>query len=337
MEAAEKFRVVKAENVKERTEILYKLAQSYINREASHDDHINDDRGKTVNPGETEVVEESLEGWSQNRMRGFKKTQRSESTSYPNSESKRNVGQSRHNSSNPVEPRQESSSDQNKTQSQGSSRTETPSKISYCHYFSNFGECEYERKTDRKCEYVHSRNVPVCIDGRSCTRSKCMFKHPNPAPKNQPFLEQQSQQLKPNMENQTIHPYQWIPPWLLNGMMNQYTVLNPWQTPHPTSQATPWQRSSTIKKRTRRGYGGKRGENGNFQVNLSLLGNNINGLNSKIDSLSSNLVFFSPSILTIQETKLRIKGSITLNGYKGCQVKFHSVHFRVTLLIIAML
>ena len=73
---------------------------------------------------------------------------------------------------------------------------------------------------------------------------------------------------------------------------------------------------SALKKKTRRGYCGKRGENGNFQVNLSLLGNNINGINSKIDSLSANLVTFSPSILTIQETKLRIKGSIKLNGYK---------------------
>ena len=71
-------------------------------------------------------------------------------------------------------------------------------------------------------------------------------------------------------------------------------------------------------KRTRRGWG-KGGNRNKSQklVKLSLLGNNVNGLKSKKDSLSNLLQQFNqPSIITLQETKLRFNGTFKLNGYQ---------------------
>ena len=52
-------------------------------------------------------------------------------------------------------------------------------------------------------------------------------------------------------------------------------------------------------------------------VQFSIMGTNAAGLKTKKDSLVNNLkVFNNPSCITIQETKLRIKGSLKLNNYQ---------------------
>ena len=67
------------------------------------------------------------------------------------------------------------------------------SKISYCHYFSNFGKCTFEEKTGRKCKFSHQK-APHCNFDLNCNRKKCMFSHtktsPNQgSPNKQPFLD----------------------------------------------------------------------------------------------------------------------------------------------------
>ena len=54
-----------------------------------------------------------------------------------------------------------------------------------------------------------------------------------------------------------------------------------------------------IRKKCRRGVNrkGKR----NVSLTLSVLGNNVNGLHNKIDSLLNNISYFKPSIITLQD------------------------------------
>ena len=73
-------------------------------------------------------------------------------------------------------------------------------------------------------------------------------------------------------------------------------------------------------KKTRRGYGkGKnrmKVKNNSGKVRLSLFGTNANGIISKIDSLKHNINIFNPSIITLQETKVKRKGLVKLPGYQ---------------------
>ena len=47
-----------------------------------------------------------------------------------------------------------------------------------------------------------------------------------------------------------------------------------------------------------------------------MLGNNANSLGNKLESLKNNISYFGPSVITIQETKFKTKGSVSLPGYK---------------------
>ena len=49
---------------------------------------------------------------------------------------------------------------------------------------------------------------------------------------------------------------------------------------------------------------------------MSILGSNANGIGSKINSLLDNVTVFNPSIITIQETKVRKKRSIKIPGFE---------------------
>ena len=46
------------------------------------------------------------------------------------------------------------------------------------------------------------------------------------------------------------------------------------------------------------------------------MGNNVDGVKNKIDSLMNNISCFKPSIITLQETKLTTKGRIKIKGYE---------------------
>ena len=92
----------------------------------------------------------------------------------------------------------------------------------YCHYFSNYGKCLFEERTGGTCKFQH-KSAPMCKNGMSCQRSKCMYKHPNYEGRqtNQTFLEQ-SQFPQRN----------FCPPW-------QLQMMNPWlsQSQYPQN---PW-------------------------------------------------------------------------------------------------
>ena len=54
----------------------------------------------------------------------------------------------------------------------------------------------------------------------------------------------------------------------------------------------------------------------NVKMNLSIMGNNVNGITSKLDSLENNVREFQPTFITLQETKVRKKGLIKLANYQ---------------------
>ena len=72
--------------------------------------------------------------------------------------------------------------------------------------------------------------------------------------------------------------------------------------------------SIKYRKKSRRGFNRK--GKGNISLTLSILGNNVDGLKNKVESLLNNISCFKPSIITLQETKLNTKGMVRLNGYE---------------------
>ena len=46
------------------------------------------------------------------------------------------------------------------------------------------------------------------------------------------------------------------------------------------------------------------------------MGSNSNGIQAKKESLKENINHFKPSVITLQETKLRKQGTIKLPGYQ---------------------
>ena len=74
-------------------------------------------------------------------------------------------------------------------------------------------------------------------------------------------------------------------------------------------------------RKTRRGWGRKNARK-NFEKKLheqefSIFGSNANGIQGKLDSLKNNInTFQKPTCINIQETKMRFKGIIRLEGYQ---------------------
>ena len=66
------------------------------------------------------------------------------------------------------------------------------------------------------------------------------------------------------------------------------------------------------RRKIRRGWGGK---NRNM-ITFSILASNANGLKGKFESLKNNINYFKPSCIIIQESKLKSKGTLKLNGYQ---------------------
>lgn len=66
-----------------------------------------------------------------------------------------------------------------------------------------------------------------------------------------------------------------------------------------------------IEQKTRRGYG-RKNRNRQRKVNQSI----ANGIQAKKESLFGNINVFRPSVITLQETKLRKTGLLRLPGYQ---------------------
>ena len=74
---------------------------------------------------------------------------------------------------------------------------------------------------------------------------------------------------------------------------------------------------SLVGEKTRRGYGKKNRKkinNGMKKLEVTLLGFNANGIKAKKDSLEENIDNFQPSVITLQETKLRKHENFKLKG-----------------------
>ena len=247
-EANDKYRMVKAENeaLKEKVDVLFKLGRSYINRnetdnlekpgtEKKTKEDTNVNRKGTEND-DIEIVEEvsneDLVTWTQNKLRGFKRASpASAPLKQTNNKSAKQTPASRTSSmssSSPQPPTVASppSPDSGRTNSPSPPPTPTQGSTRYCHYFVNYGRCNFEERTGNKCKFVH-RQAPMCNSGINCTRQRCMFTHPKPSENLQrnSFL---GQILPPS-------PWNFINPWV-NQTQNAWNVPLPWNNRMNTNQ-----------------------------------------------------------------------------------------------------
>ena len=73
-------------------------------------------------------------------------------------------------------------------------------KVRFCHYWNNFGSCQYESKTQRKCKFQH-KTAPRCNFDGHCGRKFCMYTHTN---QNFAFLVRP----QPQQQMQAVFPSQ---------------------------------------------------------------------------------------------------------------------------------
>ena len=228
LEATEEVRVLKSDNtaLKERIDILYKLAKSYLDRfEPSTSDRTPEQEKKVVISDEVEVLEDSrsttpsLNAWTKSKVRGFKKT----SPLSPNTEQEQIEDNGSSNVMQDIQPHQVN--DQSRKTSDSPDQTSDSNSVrSYSHLFSNYGYCAYEQRTKNKCKFEHLANVPVCQNGTACTLFKCMFKHPNSDAQKKHFLGLKS---NPSQSNPwQVMPVWWGPNQGINNL--QYPNINPW-------------------------------------------------------------------------------------------------------------
>ena len=234
IEAHDKFRTVKAENeeLKEKVDVLFKLGRSYINRKEIADNTAKSGRNETPKEADAEIIEvetidadEDLITWTKNKFRGFK---RSSPTTPPvekidpkptkpsENKEKKNPPKKDAPSGNLQPTASLTPTDRPSETPENSTERNFTERILYCHYFSNYGRCNFEERTGSKCRFEH-RAAPVCQSGTSCKRSKCMYKHPNVGGMagKMPFLGQNG--AFPPMMNP------WMNPW-----MNTNQIMNPW-------------------------------------------------------------------------------------------------------------
>ena len=264
-----------------------KLGRSYINlfEEKTEKDAGNKISSKTPNNNEAihPQIEEGRVRSSQ--LRGYYRSNRipeqsdlinslsSKSNHSPNSISTNQSPIANHShegkNSAPPDPLSHSDQDMDKESSRVGSVNPSPgSEISdnhetrrmertrFCHYYSNFGKCEFERKTGSKCKYEHSENAPLCENGTKCSRNKCMFKHPHMAPlcengtscsrpkcmfkhpnlaaRDNSFLARNALTRSPFMDHQIPNPWQLMAPWWLTTP-GPFSMQNLWQSNQPNT------------------------------------------------------------------------------------------------------
>ena len=202
--ANDNFRDVKQENeiLKERVDILFKLGKSYLEKDKTNG---NPDIIEVVEGDNTDPTKGEL---PKNRMRGYKRVN---PTTKPNSI---NLGQEAK-----LGKKQDETPNEDKQQKD---------KPNFCHFYVNFGKCNFESRTGKKCKFEH-REAPPCNYGPGCTRHKCQYSHLKAKPS---FLERQGAPPAPwlnpwqNRNNHgTTRNQQIIPPvspWHVNPWMNQW-------------------------------------------------------------------------------------------------------------------
>ena len=236
-EANDILRTVKTENeeLKEKVEVLFKLGRGYINKheKKQHDNPIttedNPNEIETVHIEEItldeneDVTNEDLQGWTKNKLRGFKRsspTTMAEKLSHNNNKNSDKGG-------GKVHPRKPNTPSPESSQSPPEKNDPMAERPRFCHYYSNFGKCVYEERTGNTCRFLHAE-APMCQRGTSCTRNKCMYKHPIIAGRRDSFLDRRpGRGSTQNPGNLNPHPWMMINPWWNPG---QVPVPGPWQT-----------------------------------------------------------------------------------------------------------
>ena len=213
------------ESLKERNDILYKLGDGYIKQvegkqTKSMQDKNNKNNGQAqsvVNPdgsGIAEIVviseDNDSASFSTQRMRGFKKSPRN------------TIEPARTDTNQTPRPVSDFSNDtirHNDVRNDNNNDNDDRPSNKYCHYFVNKGVCKFEENTGRVCKFLH-KVAPMCREGLSCSRSKCMFSHPKPNGNQVPFLR--------NLSNfpPLMNPWGMMPQWMQQST-GQNTV-NPW-------------------------------------------------------------------------------------------------------------
>ena len=180
------------------------------------------------------IDDEDLSSWTQNKMRGFKRTGPASPSARSNPMNSPPKNSTPTGTGIPAAPSQTNNTNGSSTSSNTNPQTqqETDSRWSvggrkqYCHYFVNQGRCNYEERTGEKCKFVHEQ-APMCKSGLGCNRNKCMYAHPNIGGNrnmnNTIFLEQT------RGPQQIMNPWQIINPWM-NPSTFQH-LQNPWSMP----------------------------------------------------------------------------------------------------------
>ena len=222
MVANDSYRVVKTENevLKERVDVLFKLGRSYLNNsETKKKEAAEDIEEEIIEADKTEDAEdlENLEEWTKNKLRGFRRV---DPTKPSNKQTKNSSTKAKTTAEVHPPPPQSKAPPKEATPktsngTENFEREENNYKGRYCHYFVNVGNCTFEERTGIKCKYEH-KQAPMCNQGTSCTRVKCMYSHP----------KLQGNRNQNNFLGQTMNP--WA---MMNTWMNQ--TPNPWNAPNP--------------------------------------------------------------------------------------------------------
>ena len=227
-----------AENIqlKERTELLYKLSREYLDMKVY--------LGKMAQVGEVDLeqhqqneqvsiseandrVNPDTEGRPRSNSQGFQGFRRVNHQANSEGGSTTQfmpVTEQSVRRETPVNQRlleiAAAPSDQDKDASTSGSKPALPNVRKPCHYFSNYGACHFEERTGRKCRFEHRpRSSQLCPNGMACNIFHCQFTHPNIGA-HQRFLSNnhyqnqatlcQQQQLSNQQQQQINQQYQQV-------------------------------------------------------------------------------------------------------------------------------
>ena len=239
----EEYRIVKTQNefLTEKNETLYKLGKIALENNKKQEPEV-----EVLNDDDEDGIDTLVQSVVDNKKKGYKRTN---PTSYaekagvnttdpkPTADERRPTN-SEGRPTNPEErqtnpegrqnnsgERQPSSNGRQPNSERRQPNIESREKISYCHYFSNFGKCSFEEQSGRKCKFSHTK-APVCKFDVNCDRRKCMFSHTrrqryNPEQGQNNFLYQGNNPYPPPLMNQIMHAMQMFPTWGMNGEMQR--------------------------------------------------------------------------------------------------------------------
>ena len=164
-------------------------------------------------------VNEDLLKWTTNKLRGFKRSNpttppvNKANLKPPVTKEKKTPPPSSAPTPSAVSPTSSSSPSSPAENRENVTYRNPTERTLYCHYFSNYGRCNFEERTGTACKFEHN-GAPMCQSGLACQRNKCMYKHPNMDGRSMtnPFLEQ----------NKSFS--QGFNPW-------QMEMMNPWMNP----------------------------------------------------------------------------------------------------------